>query len=399
MTRILIILLLLPALPACGKRATDAAPILERALTAVGGAEALAGVDSVYVRLEGAFRPPAAPDTKITYTQELLLTLPDRLAIRVEVAGIVTTKGVDGTKAWVRSGASVQDPEGPAAAEERADRDDLLSLLVRPLLDPAFVVRGAGDGVSAARPGEPARTIFFDPETGLPARIVRVARGAHGHTGNMVRTFSEWKEHGGIRFPSVLTVKLGGGRLDLTATVVEINTGDSRGLTHVRPRDEREIHTGTIERVHEPGGNYLAARQEGHYVNLAKVDVLIEQALASAYARRKGPNRRIFDRMLDESGHAVVTTLVPVQFDRDARARHLPRGVVVATLKEMEVLAMKFTGPYPLDDSLEKILVNYGRDLELEPAGPARYLVLSDPEVGAPADLRQEIRLPVRKAE
>ena len=75
------------------------------------------------------------------------------------------------------------------------------------------------------------------------------------------------------------------------------------------------------------------------------------------------------------------------------------RGVVVATLKEMEVLAMKFTGPYPLDDSLEKILVNYGRDLEIEPAGPARYLVLSDPEVGAPADLRQEIRLPVRKAE
>jgi hypothetical protein len=70
----------------------------------------------------------------------------------------------------------------------------------------------------------------------------------------------------------------------------------------------------------------------------------------------------------------------------------------VARLSEVEALAMKVTGPYPRDRSLSNTLVNYGRDLGLEAAGPARWLILSDPDAGEPADLDMEIRLPVRPA-
>ena len=57
---------------------------------------------------------------------------------------------------------------------------------------------------------------------------------------------------------------------------------------------------------------------------------------------------------------------------------------------------MKVTGPYPRDRSLENTLVNYGKDLGLEAAGPARYLILSNPDVGDPAELSMEVRMPVR---
>jgi len=399
MKRLLLILLAPPLLLACGKTDPDATPVLAKALAAVGGADSIAGVKSLYLRLEGDFLPPTPPDTRIPYTQEILLTLPDRLAVRVDVAGIVTTRGVAGDKVWIRSGAAVDDRTGPAAVEEIADRDDLLSLLVAPLLDPAFSVRRTRDGVIATRTGGPDRNLFFDPDTGLPVRLVRAAQGARGNTGQLVRTFSDWTEHAGLRFPSKFTVKLGGGRLELTAKTVEFNTRDSRGLTHRRPVDRREFRMGEIRQVKEPGGNYFVVRQQGTYLNLAKLDVLIEQGFDASYARRRGPNRRVFDHFPDEKGIAVVGTIVPVTFDRDPRARHLPQGIEVKTFKAGEALAMKFTGPYPLDDSLEKILVNYGKDLGLTKNGVARYLVLSDPEIGEPADLSQEIRLPVRKAE
>jgi len=395
---ICVLALLVPFL-ACGKTDPDATPVLTKAAAAIGGTEALAGVKSLYVRLEGDYFPATRPDTRIPYAQEFLLTPPDRLAVHIDVAGIATTKGVDGEKVWLRAGAAVDDLSGRAAAEIRAERDDLLSLLVAPLLDPAFTVRRTRDGVVAARAGEDERNLFFDADTGLPTRIVRVARGVKGKDGRLVRTFSDWKEHDGIRFPGTLTVKFGGNRLELTASTVEFNPRDSRGLPQRRPRDQGEFRTGEIQRVTEPGGNWFVVRQQGTYVDIAKLDVLIQQGFEASYARRRGPNRRVFDHFPDEKGVAVVGTIVPVTFDRDPRARHLPRGIEVKTYEKSEALSMKFTGPYPRDDSLEKILVNYGKDLGLTKNGVARYLVLSDPETGEPADLKQEIRLPVREAE
>ena len=170
MKRLLLILLAPLLLLACGtKTDPDPTPVLAKALAAVGGADSIAGVKCLYLRLEGDFLPPARPDTRIPYTQEILLTLPDQLAVRVDVAGIVTTRGVAGDKVWIRSGAAVDDRTGPAATEEIADRDDLLSLLVAPLLDPAFSVCRTRDGVIATRRGGPDRNLFFDPDsTGCP---------------------------------------------------------------------------------------------------------------------------------------------------------------------------------------------------------------------------------------
>ncbi|MEN8148327.1 MAG: hypothetical protein ABFS86_00805 [Planctomycetota bacterium] len=392
-TPITLLILLLTA--ACGPGA-DPRPLLQRAADTIDAGGMLTG--SLYLRQEGEFQPSGNAAAKVPYVSETLLILPDRMVTRTSVAGVVTIKGVEGGKAWVRSGAAVRDFTGDAAAEERADRDDLLALLVRPLLGPAFELSRSEDSVKAARPGERPRTIEFDPGTGFPRRLVRTSRNARGGTGEMVRSFSGWTGFGAIRFPTAIGTDLGGGRLRLTTKTVELDPADTRGLSTRRPRDRAKTRTGPIRRVPEPGGNFLLVRQRGTYVDLAKVDALLANGCRQAFATRLGPIRRVFHDLPDKDGVAVIGSLVPVRFEHVEDARKLPKGVEAARLPEVETLAMKITGPYPRDRSLENALLNYGKDLGLEAAGPARYLVLSDPDAGEPEDLEMEIRLPVRNA-
>jgi hypothetical protein len=386
------------ALAACGEAERDPTPILEKAVEALGGREALASVDSIYVRLEGHFVPPGETAAKAPYSEEFLLRLPDRLARRRVVAGLRTTSGVDGEVSWLRCGGAVADREGRDAVEDRADRDDLVCLLVLPVLEGDFKATATDEFVRVSRPGGPERQIFFDPETGLPARIVRETKDVHGNAGRLVRRFEDWGERGRLLFPSKLSARLGGSRLTLTVETFEINPGDSRGLSVVRPRDDRPFETGPIRRITIPGSGYFGVTHRGPLTDLAKVDLLLEQGLARDWVRRTGPNRRVFDTYAGKNGIAVVATLVPVRILGEGASGTLPRGIELANLADTEALAMKFSGPYPRDASLQRMLVNYGKDLGLEPAGAARYLLYSDPETESPAALSQEIRLPVRRS-
>jgi hypothetical protein len=374
-------------------------PLVDRAIEAMGGREALAAVTSVYLKLEGDFLPGGEGAEKTSYAAEHLVLPPDSYAIRVVFGGLVTRRALSGDRSWTRSGAAVADLSGDQTVEEQADRDDYLSLLLVPALAKGFVTEKSEEPnrIRLVSPRGLVRSIYFDPATGLPSRMERTAIG--GGDSILVRHYEGWGKRGPILLPTRIRAESGGSRLDLAVTEAVVNGTDHDPALTARPRDVGEPKTKPIRQIRTKGGNFLTVEHKGPLTDLAKVDLLIEQALTISKSGRRGPNRRVFRQFAGEDGIAVVVTFLPVTLSRDRSAGDLPRGVAVRTLDASEALAMEFTGPYPSDSSLQDMLENYGKDLGLVATAPPHYVVLSDPNEGEPAGLRQEIRLPVRKAE
>ena len=147
----------------------------------------------------------------------------------------------------------------------------------------------------------------------------------------------------------------------------------------------------------EPGTDAVVVVHRGQMLDLEKVDLYIDRALKQSMAFRRSPNARIFQSFPDESGVAVVKTFVEVSLSHDPGAQDLPVGAVAERFEATDVLCMQLVGPYPRDDSLHAALRKRAEELGLEPTGPPRHYLLSDPDDGEPSGLRQEVQLPVEE--
>jgi len=398
--------LLLPLLLAgCGGEPAappaDAGPpaLYRRAVEALGGREAYAGVGAVTFRLAGTLRLPGEAGGR-DHSEGRTLSPPDRLRSRVVTDGLVTVKGVDGEDVWIRVGAAVEDPAGRRAAEERNDRDDLIAALLLPRLPGGCrIVAGRKGGEECLKirfPGGPERFLFLDPETGLPARLERTVQGEPGVEARLVRTFSDWAPADGILFPRKLSAVVENARAELRLASVEVR---DEPIPVRRPRDSGAGVAGAVVRGRIGGGDHLVVTHRGPLTDLARVDHLIAEALRIARLERKGPNVRIFREAPGADGEAVVSTIVPIGVTDEPSLDNLPRGVARESLPASDALVMPYTGPYPRDRSVYGPLLDMAARLDLVPAGPPRHAILSAPDRGEPIELRQEIRLPVTKGD
>ncbi len=304
----------------------------------------------VRIVLEGIARTPGG---KATFRADLLLAPPDRLAGRTVRDGVVHRFALEGGRAWLRAGAAVADLPAGEAGEIRRWRAVLRSLLR----------------------GEPV----------LPAPGEALA-------------LSGERSFGGLRLPAKVTITLREGAETFELAPVAARVGDVGEDAPIfsRPGDRGPGSAGEIVRRRERGARLVRVVHEGPLTDLARVDHFLRESLARAHARARGPIERVFRRFPDERGRAVMETLVPVSFSEEPGGGDLLPGSRAGQRGAGEVLAMPFTGPYPRDDSLYVPLRRRAAALGLEVAGLPRHRILSDPDAGEPADLRQEIVLPVR---
>ena len=206
-----------------------------------------------------------------------------------------------------------------------------------------------------------------------------------------------------MRFPAEFrrTVSRAGVDQVLAAQIRDVvtNPADSGGPRFERPDDGKAPEMGEIARKRMPGTDAVVVVHRGPMLDLAKVDLYIDRALTQSMALRRSPNARIFQSFPDEDGVAVVKTFVEVNLSHDPGAQDLPVGAVAERFEATDVLYMHLVGPYPRDDSLHAALRKRAEELGLEPTGPPRHYLLSNPDDGEPSGLRQEVQLPVEEKE
>jgi hypothetical protein len=392
--------ILVLALSACAKpEGPPPVDLVERALEAAGGPEPREGIRQLGLEIEGRLSPPGGEGAETPFAMEWALDGTDGIATRVTTGGLLTRKAADGEGGWFRRGAAVEDLPPHGLRDERADRDDLLALLLSPLLSPPFRLESAGENrIRVTREGGDPFLLAFDPETGLPARIERVSESADGKETELVRTIGEWTDFDGLLFPARIVTELAGGSQTIEIRRVVANP-EVLGAAFARPDDSGPGTVGEIRREEVPSRNVVAVAQQGPYTDLASVDLYMDRALEHAKATKTGPRVRIFRRFARGDEPPVVVTMAPVEFGRDSQAIGLPRGMRVELLPSTDALVMPYEGPYPVDDSLYEPLRKRAGELGLVPIGPPWHVLLSDPDLGEPNELRQEIRLPVKEAD
>lgn len=369
--------------------------LLDRALAAVGGREALAGVKTLGIEYRGTAHPPEEIGVETAITGEYLLRIPGGLASGQSMAGLLVRRAVTPEGGWIREGAAVRDLDPAEAAGLRSDRDDLLAALVLPLLSRPFTVKSAS-GESAARAVRVSREggdsflLEFAPETGLPARIRRGPAGADGP----ITTFSDWSPRGALLFPGKIETAVGGGRQVIVPKDVLPNP-ETPGAVFERPDDSGPGTAGEIRREKLAATRILAVANRGRLTELASIDLFFERALAERNIRRTSPLTRIFRRFPGADGSAEVVTMATVEFPEGERVAGFPGGFRDEPIPATDLLVMPYRGPYPKDDSIYEPLYSRAGELGLVPTGPPWHAILSDPDEGEPNDLKQEIKLPV----
>ena len=188
----------------------DALAIIDQAVQAQGGADALAKLRTAVRRGEGFLYQG---DDKQPFTDEMRLDLPDRWRLSLEIDKQVRfTVAVAGDKGWEALGGKVDDL-GPERLKEM--REEIYVLWLETLLplrkdgfDLAPLPEAKVDGqtvvgVQASSKGRPDVKLYFDKETHLPARVEWSAREA-GLPHAKAYLLSDYRDFDGVKAPTHL---------------------------------------------------------------------------------------------------------------------------------------------------------------------------------------------------
>ncbi len=366
---------------------------------------------SLWIRME-EIEELETPSGKVRVTREAehLLRGTDALATRASESGVITRKAVRAQTSWLRQGAAVRTASDEEAAALRLLRDDLLCLLVTPLTAAPFRTVGiAPEGITEMvliqRDGEPDRILTFETDEPHASELLRVADGDGPPFERPVTatlTLMNWTDGSGVWFPRAIGVHrspAGGGASGFSATVVAIGReppADAKPPAFERPDDAGGALTSEIERRQVKAANVVVVTHAGPLTDLANVDAYLQRGVKAARMSSRGKLYREFQFHEDGSGVRSTATTRPVRLSRDPDAKDLPSGAVVTFLAATDVLAVRFRGPYPTapNDHYAALRAR-AAELGLKPTGPVRHVLLSDPEAGAPAELEQELQLPV----
>ncbi|WP_435015762.1 hypothetical protein TA3x_003313 [Tundrisphaera sp. TA3] len=209
----------------------DAAPILDKAIQALGGEPALAKViASATWNTEG----------ELTYNGDVNpfkthATTRGSDHLRDEFSGdfggteIRGVRVLAGSKGWISMNDNVNEFDADAVAREKHNHfQEIAPIAILPLKSQGVKVEAEGEEAVEGKPAAkvkvtpkdgPDFTIFFDKESGLPLKMVGKAFNWQGEEYSREATFSDYKEMGGIKKATKVVIKRDGSRfIDLTIT-------------------------------------------------------------------------------------------------------------------------------------------------------------------------------------
>jgi hypothetical protein len=205
-----------PALPELGA-------VLDAYVKAVGGAEAMAKVESrVQIGKLTGFGPEPFP-------VEIHAKAPNRRISIVKTPRGESITAFDGTVGWLGGG---QRPAQEMGAGERQaaslDADLKFPADVRERFQEVRVARPETIGgkpatrVVARNEGEPPVELFFDPSSGLLVRMKRYVETSLGRMPTEI-DYADWRDAGGVKIPFRWTVARPSGRFTIQVDETRVN--------------------------------------------------------------------------------------------------------------------------------------------------------------------------------
>jgi hypothetical protein len=208
--------------------------VIERAITAHGGAERLAAARAGQTRTRGTVHLGGG----IAFTAESWTQLPGRLKNVMQFTtpggNYVQTQVLDGDRAWLNVSGKTQELDARAVAEikENLHAERLAGLVtlresgyeLTPLAEVVINGRPAV-GVKVTSAGHRDLSLYFDKPSGLLVRTVGRVLDAAGQEVTQEKTCSGFKEMEGILRPTRVAV-LRDGKLYLDLEVLEHKTVD-----------------------------------------------------------------------------------------------------------------------------------------------------------------------------
>lgn len=213
--------------PKAGEPAPGALPelgsVLDAYVKAVGGAEAIAGVESrVQTGKLTGFGPEPFP-------VEIHAKAPNKRISIVKTPRGESITAFDGTAGWLGGGSRPAQAMGPAESRAASlDADLRFPADVRDRFEEVRVARPQViDGKPATRvvarnEGEPPVELFFDPASGLLLRMKRYVETPLGRMPTEI-DYADWREAGGVKIPFRWTVARPSGRFTIQVDETRVN--------------------------------------------------------------------------------------------------------------------------------------------------------------------------------
>jgi hypothetical protein len=219
----------------------DAAAIIDKAIKALGGEEKLAKLKAFTWSGKGTI---TLMDADNPITSSLWIDGLDRYRQEFEgefgenkITGVTV---VAGDKGWQKFAGNTMEMDKDALANaRRVTYLTVTPVTVLPLKGKGFKLSSAdeikvGDrpvvGVKVTGPDDKDFTIYFDKETGLPARVVAKVVGFMGDEYTQETTYSEFKEMAGIQKATKVSAKRDGSKF------VEQTVTEFKALEKVDPK-------------------------------------------------------------------------------------------------------------------------------------------------------------------
>jgi predicted Zn-dependent peptidase len=213
--------------------------VVNRMVDALGGSSKVAAIASARVVSDVALH---VQGQTVNATARSVFALPDRVRNEFTIFGQTAVECTTPDDSWMARGGEPAPVEGDDLKEGRASLEREVFLLAYPVMKNAFVLQGLGqaDGFEAVEVRGPtgrAFTTYFDPKTGLPARVrYHAQHPMTGQPAEFVEDFSDFRPVSGVLRPHRIVTSVDGDPFaEATVTEVIINGGVSDG-DFVRPQ-------------------------------------------------------------------------------------------------------------------------------------------------------------------
>jgi hypothetical protein len=194
---------------------TTALGILERAIRAHGGADAL---NRTRVGVRSGTGVATTGAAELPFRSELTVNLPDQVRLTMEANRVQLTTIINGNRGWQSDGGPFVDLPRPRVIELREEAYVWWLATLTPLLKEDYTLTPAPEvdvggkpavGVKVSAKNRPDATLYFDKNTGLLVKMARVALDA-GRKVDKEYLFSAFKEFDGVKLPTKETQNTNG---------------------------------------------------------------------------------------------------------------------------------------------------------------------------------------------
>jgi hypothetical protein len=225
--------LLVPATLLRADDRADALAIVDDAIKAHGGADALAKAQAFTRKGTGSVKPF---DKEMPLTEELTVSLPDRMRLSSEIdktARIVIV--LNGDKAWQSTGGPASEIAALRLKEVTDEASVLWLATLTPLKKDSFTLKPLPEkkvndkpaiGISVSAKGRPDVKMYFDKGSHLLVKIEREAQQG-GVKVDKEYLYDDYKDVDGVKLPGRLTESVNGKKFsEVTAASYKLHKPD-----------------------------------------------------------------------------------------------------------------------------------------------------------------------------